>query len=228
MHRLIFNNGFNEEDIIFASLGATSFPPPQKPSLELTPIKNLLLSRRKDELSRMIPNEIDQIIALRIISYYYFLVANIYPSKTNLCFPILDSLPFINNNYDLLKDVISPKHKELKEMKNYGLNYRKNVAFMTIIKESNQIYKRKMHNLQQVQSHLITKKDYYNSYLFRKYVLDSMNNESILIESLPSSEIRNFCIKIFSSFKNEEYNDQEYPKSLVTFLRHEFFLRDLC
>ena len=54
-----------------------------------------------------------------------------------------------------------------------------------------------------------------------------MNNESILIDLLSSSEIRSQYIKIFLDFKNKEHNPSEYPVSLVTFLRHEFFIREL-
>ena len=177
---------------------------------------------------RILSNDSDQLTALRIISYYYYLSANIYPYKTNVLFPILDSLPFIKNRFDSLMDVMSPKHKELKELKKFGIDYRKNITIKTVSKTTKQIIQRRTNASRQTHpNHLLSKRDFYNSSYFKDYVLKSMNNESILIDLLSSSEIRSQYIKIFLDFKNKEHNPSEYPVSLVTFLRHEFFLREL-
>lgn len=228
IHRLIYKNGFNQEDIIYASLGATSFPPPIKPSASPTELETLLFRRRTEDVEKMLLHKCSNINALRIISFYYYLAANIYPNRTNMCFPILDSIPFISNKLDALIDIVSPKNKELKEFGRYGFNYRRSVTFKYSYSRIKKSISRRFNKTPgSPGSNLLSRRLFYNSQEFRSFILSRLNNTSILIDTLPTSKLRDLNVRIFTSLKNGSEFNSDFPTSLVTFLRHEFFLREL-
>lgn len=157
---------------------------------------------------------------LKYIRMYLYVAPSQYYFKTRMVLPILDSFHLFKDRSLSLSEIAFPRTHQKKRIKKLtGKSY----SMLRGSRFKNRIQKNKY--LENNRLSLLYANDYFYSALFKKHV-QSIIRTSVYLDKLKESDLKSRISNDLQIYISSSAGTH-HPRTVINFLRHEYFLRDL-